>query len=63
VLGVRRAHAAGRHSQDAELPRARARGARRVAIDHKLASICRPLSHGEHRQVALAVALAAEPGC
>jgi branched-chain amino acid transport system ATP-binding protein len=35
--------------------------ARRAAIDHKLSELCGPLSHGEHRQVALAVALAAEP--
>ena len=35
--------------------------ARRAAIDHKLNELCGPLSHGEHRQVALAVALAAEP--
>ena len=35
--------------------------ARRAAIDHKLSEPCGPLSHGEHRQVALAVALAAEP--
>ena len=35
--------------------------ARRVAIDHKLDSHVGDLSHGEHRQVALAMALAAEP--
>jgi branched-chain amino acid transport system ATP-binding protein len=35
--------------------------ARRVAIDHKLSELVGNLSHGEHRQVALAVALAAEP--
>ena len=35
--------------------------ARRVAIDHKLSEICGSLSHGEQRQVALAVALAADP--
>ncbi len=40
--------------------RARA-AARRVAIDHKLGELVGSLSHGEHRQVALAVALAAEP--
>jgi branched-chain amino acid transport system ATP-binding protein len=33
----------------------------RAAIDHKLSELCGPLSHGEHRQVALAVALAAQP--
>jgi branched-chain amino acid transport system ATP-binding protein len=42
--------------------RERAReAARRVAIDHKLPELVGNLSHGEHRQVALAVALAAEP--
>lgn len=42
--------------------RERARdAARRAAIDHKLSDLCGPLSHGEHRQVALAVALAAQP--
>ena len=42
--------------------RERAReAARRVAIDHKLSEIVGSLSHGEQRQVALAVALAAEP--
>jgi branched-chain amino acid transport system ATP-binding protein len=47
--------------KDAEY-RARARdAARRAAIDHRLGDLCGPLSHGEHRQVALAVALAAQP--
>ena len=40
--------------------RARA-AARRVAIDSKLSELVGNLSHGEHRQVALAVALSAEP--
>ena len=35
--------------------------ARRVAIDHRLDASVGELSHGEHRQVALAMALAAEP--
>jgi branched-chain amino acid transport system ATP-binding protein len=35
--------------------------ARRSAIDHKLSERVGSLSHGEHRQVALAVALASEP--
>jgi branched-chain amino acid transport system ATP-binding protein len=35
--------------------------ARRVAIDHRLSDLVGNLSHGEQRQVALAVALAAEP--
>jgi branched-chain amino acid transport system ATP-binding protein len=33
----------------------------RVAIDGKLGELVGSLSHGEHRQVALAMALAAEP--
>ena len=42
--------------------RERAReAARRVAIDHKLGEVVGNLSHGEHRQVAIAMALAAEP--
>jgi branched-chain amino acid transport system ATP-binding protein len=40
--------------------RARA-AARRVAIDHKLGDLVSSLSHGEHRQVALAMGLAVEP--
>jgi branched-chain amino acid transport system ATP-binding protein len=40
--------------------RARA-AARRVAIDHKLDTEVGSLSHGEHRQVAFAMALASEP--
>jgi branched-chain amino acid transport system ATP-binding protein len=32
-----------------------------VAIDHKLGELVGNLSHGEHRQVAIAMALAAEP--
>jgi branched-chain amino acid transport system ATP-binding protein len=35
--------------------------ARRVAIDHKLGMEVGSLSHGEHRQVALAMAVASEP--
>jgi branched-chain amino acid transport system ATP-binding protein len=42
--------------------RERAReAARRVAIDHKLGEIVGNLSHGEHRQVAIAMALASDP--
>jgi branched-chain amino acid transport system ATP-binding protein len=42
--------------------RERARdAARRVAIDHKLSEPVGSLSHGEHRQVAVAMALASEP--
>ena len=32
-----------------------------VAIDHKLSELVRNLAHGEHRQVAIAMALAADP--
>jgi branched-chain amino acid transport system ATP-binding protein len=35
--------------------------ARRVAIDHRLDNLVGEISHGEQRQVALAMALAAEP--
>jgi branched-chain amino acid transport system ATP-binding protein len=42
--------------------RTRAReAAGKVAISHKLAELVGALSHGEHRQVAIAMALAAEP--
>jgi branched-chain amino acid transport system ATP-binding protein len=42
--------------------RERAReAARRAAIDHKLTQLVGSLSHGEHRQVAIAMSLAAEP--
>ena len=47
--------------RDREL-RERARlAAGRVAIDHKLGELVGNLSHGEHRQVAIAMALAAQP--
>jgi branched-chain amino acid transport system ATP-binding protein len=50
-----------RPKHDAEI-RERARvAAGRVAIDGKLGELVGSLSHGEHRQVALAMALAAEP--
>ena len=35
--------------------------ARRAAIDHRLSELVGNLSHGEHRQVAIAMALASEP--
>jgi branched-chain amino acid transport system ATP-binding protein len=63
ILGVR-----GGHLRPVVLPRKdrelreRARqAAGRVAIDHKLGELVGSLSHGEHRQVALAMALASEP--
>ena len=45
---------------DALRERARA-AARRAAIDHRLSELVGNLSHGEHRQVAIAMALASEP--
>jgi branched-chain amino acid transport system ATP-binding protein len=62
VLGVRGGHLRPVITKrDADM-RERAHGAaRRVAIDHKLPDLVGNLSHGEQRQVALAVALAAGP--
>jgi branched-chain amino acid transport system ATP-binding protein len=64
IVGVRR----GGHLRPVILPgrdralREQAReAARRVAIDHKLKEVVGSLSHGEHRQVGLAMALASEP--
>jgi branched-chain amino acid transport system ATP-binding protein len=63
ILGV-----SGGHLRPVVLPRRdrdvreRAReAARRAAIDHKLSELVGNLSHGEHRQVAVAMALASEP--
>jgi branched-chain amino acid transport system ATP-binding protein len=47
--------------KDRELRERAHAAARRVAIDHKLPEVVGDLSHGEHRQVAIAMALAAEP--
>jgi branched-chain amino acid transport system ATP-binding protein len=47
--------------KDSQMRQQAREAARRVAIDHKLAEKVGSLSHGEHRQVALAVALASEP--
>ena len=63
IVGVGRGHLRPvvRPRKDAQL-RARAReAARRVVIDHRLSKVVGALAHGEHRQVALAMALAAEP--
>jgi branched-chain amino acid transport system ATP-binding protein len=62
ALGVGRGHLRPVITRrDGEL-RERARdAARRVAIDDKLGELVGSLSHGEHRQVALAMALASEP--
>jgi branched-chain amino acid transport system ATP-binding protein len=62
ILGVRTGHLrpviTRRDSEIREQARA---AARRVAIDDKLAEPVASLSHGEHRQVAVAMALASEP--
>jgi branched-chain amino acid transport system ATP-binding protein len=47
--------------KDRELRERAHAAARRVAIEHKLSEIVGDLSHGEHRQVAIAMALASEP--
>ena len=47
--------------KDREIRSRATRAAGKVAIDHKLSETVASLSHGEHRQVALAMALAAEP--
>ena len=46
---------------DAELRERAREAAGRVAIEHKLGELVGNLSHGEHRQVAIAMALAAKP--
>jgi branched-chain amino acid transport system ATP-binding protein len=62
IVGVTGGHLRPVRSKRDGQYRERAReAARRVAIDHKLSELVGSLSHGEHRQVALAVALAAEP--
>jgi branched-chain amino acid transport system ATP-binding protein len=62
ILGAGKGHlrpvATGRDGAMRERAR---EAARRVAIDHKLDELVGNLSHGEHRQVAIAMALAAEP--
>jgi branched-chain amino acid transport system ATP-binding protein len=63
IVGVEggRLRAVRRPRRDDEL-RGRAReAAGRVALDHKLGELVGNLSHGEHRQVAIAMALAAQP--
>jgi len=62
IIGVRGGHIRPVVlKRDAEMRERAREAARRVAIDHKLSEIVGSLSHGEQRQVALAVALAAEP--
>ena len=47
--------------RDREVRELAREAARRVAIDHRLGDLVGEISHGEQRQVALAMALAAEP--
>jgi branched-chain amino acid transport system ATP-binding protein len=47
--------------RDREVREQAREAARRVAIDHRLGDLVGQISHGEQRQVALAMALAAEP--
>jgi branched-chain amino acid transport system ATP-binding protein len=62
IVGVKGGHLRPvRLSRDMEMRERAREAARRVAIDPKLSELVGNLSHGEHRQVALAVALAAEP--
>jgi branched-chain amino acid transport system ATP-binding protein len=62
VLGVRRGHLRPVITRGDGEMRERAReAARRVAIDEKLNEPVASLSHGEHRQVAVAMALASKP--
>jgi branched-chain amino acid transport system ATP-binding protein len=62
VLGVGRGHLRPVILRKDKVMREQAReAAGRAAIDHKLDVQVGALSHGEHRQVALAMALASEP--
>jgi branched-chain amino acid transport system ATP-binding protein len=62
VVGVRGGHLRPVVTKrDGEMREHARESARRVAIDHRLSDIVGSLSHGEQRQVALAVALAANP--
>ena len=47
--------------KDGEIRKRAREAAGRAAIDHKLGIVVGDLSHGEHRQVSLAMALASEP--
>jgi branched-chain amino acid transport system ATP-binding protein len=63
ILGVRSGHLRpiGLPKRDGELRELARRAAARAAIEHRLSDLVANLSHGEHRQVALALTLAAEP--
>jgi branched-chain amino acid transport system ATP-binding protein len=63
ILGVRNGHLRPvvLPARDREIREQARTAAGRVAIDHKLAAPVGSLSHGEHRQVAIAMALASQP--
>ncbi len=63
IVGVKggRLRPVGLPKRDGEIRERARNAARRAAIDHKLKEKVGSLSHGEHRQVGLALALAAEP--
>jgi branched-chain amino acid transport system ATP-binding protein len=63
IVGVEGGHLRPirRPRHDAELRERARKAAGSVAIDHKLGELVGNLSHGEHRQVAIAMALAARP--
>jgi branched-chain amino acid transport system ATP-binding protein len=62
ILGVRNGHLRPLIlPKDLQLRKQARTAAERVAIDHKLSDLVGNLSHGEHRQLAIAMALAAEP--
>jgi branched-chain amino acid transport system ATP-binding protein len=62
VLGVSSGHVRPvLRKRDREFRERARRAAGRVAIDGKLGQLVGSLSHGEHRQVALAMALASDP--
>jgi branched-chain amino acid transport system ATP-binding protein len=62
ILGVRNGHLRPVVLlKDRQLRKQARTAAERVAIDHKLSELVGNLSHGEHRQLAIAMALAAEP--
>jgi branched-chain amino acid transport system ATP-binding protein len=63
ILGVEHGHLrpVGLPRRDAEIRERAREAANRVAIDDKLGARVDSLSHGEHRQVALGMALASKP--
>jgi branched-chain amino acid transport system ATP-binding protein len=62
ILGVRRGHLRPVLTRrDSEIRERAREAAGRVALTHKVAEPVGSLSHGEHRQVAVAMALASQP--